>query len=158
MLRVENLSKTYKERFNVLVNMNFEICSGTICGIVGEKGAGKSVLLKILSGRSDKSAGEVYLDCKSIRKKLFKKPKGITYISNHSNVVPFITGKMYLWIIARKYHASFVLLRDLYQKFNECFGLDCIDCFIYNYSTEMRIILAVFGAILKGEKVCVRSF
>jgi lipopolysaccharide transport system ATP-binding protein len=56
-LRAEARPET--EEFWALKNVNFELGSGEVLGIVGRNGAGKSTLLKILSRITEPSAGRV---------------------------------------------------------------------------------------------------
>ncbi|MDX1960013.1 MAG: ATP-binding cassette domain-containing protein [Leptospiraceae bacterium] len=81
MIKVQNLNKTYvsfrsgKERLisalsfgyyggssstNALKNINFEVNSGELVGVIGRNGAGKSTLLKILSKVSKYDSGSIY--------------------------------------------------------------------------------------------------
>jgi ABC-2 type transport system ATP-binding protein len=53
MIEVQNLGFRYKRRGNPLFsNLNLHLPAGTLCGLLGANGAGKSSLLKILAGLS----------------------------------------------------------------------------------------------------------
>lgn len=58
MLSVNYLNKNYGE-FKALQDVNFELKKGQILGLVGENGAGKSTIIKILSGLIEPSSGEI---------------------------------------------------------------------------------------------------
>ncbi len=59
MIHVENLGFRYKRRGNALFsNLNLHLPAGTLCGLLGANGAGKSSLLKILAGLSFPQHGE----------------------------------------------------------------------------------------------------
>ena len=45
-VKIQNLSKTYKEK-QVLQDISFDIKSGTVCGLLGVNGAGKSTTMNI---------------------------------------------------------------------------------------------------------------
>ena len=49
ILKIENLSKSFGDN-TVLKDINLELKSGEILGLVGENGAGKSTLMKIIFG------------------------------------------------------------------------------------------------------------
>jgi ABC-type multidrug transport system ATPase subunit len=59
VLRSEELHKSFG-RHKVLQGVNFSISPGTLVGIVGENGTGKSTLLRILAGELRPNHGDVY--------------------------------------------------------------------------------------------------
>lgn len=63
-LRFDNVTSTYRKNEipPVLFNLNFEIPSGTIVGIVGRTGSGKSSLLLTLCRLIDVLEGDIYID------------------------------------------------------------------------------------------------
>lgn len=61
MIKVKNLSKRYDENI-VLDNLNFQVDTGCIYGIVGTNGVGKTTFLRILAGLSKPDNGEIYID------------------------------------------------------------------------------------------------
>ena len=60
-LRCENLSKSYGQKV-VLNELNLELESGKIYGLIGRNGAGKTTMLSILSNQNPTSSGMVTLD------------------------------------------------------------------------------------------------
>jgi ABC-2 type transport system ATP-binding protein len=61
MIHVAGLSKYYGDR-RALDALSFRIAEGETVGLVGKNGAGKSTVLRILSGQLLPSAGEVTID------------------------------------------------------------------------------------------------
>lgn len=59
-LRVEGLCKKYR-RFQ-LKNVSFEIPPGSILGLLGRNGAGKTTAIKILAGHTAKNGGKIWID------------------------------------------------------------------------------------------------
>lgn len=59
VLFVKKMNKKIKNT-EILKNVNMTINKGTITGIIGRNGSGKTVLLKILSGLYFKTSGEIY--------------------------------------------------------------------------------------------------
>ena len=57
-LKISHLSKKYEERL-VLRNVSFEAANGEITGIFGSTGAGKSTLIRILSGSENCDSGTI---------------------------------------------------------------------------------------------------
>jgi len=60
-LTVQNLDKVYKEE-SVIDQLSFSINQGIKLGIVGETGAAKTTLLKIIAGLLQADGGQVLLD------------------------------------------------------------------------------------------------
>lgn len=65
-IRIQNVSFSYFVN-PVLRDLNLEIEEGTLCGIVGPNGVGKSTLLKLLSGQLCPSAGSIWIGETEIR-------------------------------------------------------------------------------------------
>lgn len=61
MIRVENVSKYHMGR-PVLTDVSLEVADGTNMGLIGPGGAGKTVLLKIITGLIEPDAGHVFFD------------------------------------------------------------------------------------------------
>lgn len=59
-----------------LKNVNIEIKEGTITGLIGHTGSGKSTMLQLLNGLATPSEGKVYLDGEDI----WAKPKNISKV------------------------------------------------------------------------------
>ena len=71
ILELKNISKAFG-RNRVLSNINLELKKGTVLGLMGENGAGKSTMMKILFGIYSKDDGRIFFDGKEIE---FNNPK-----------------------------------------------------------------------------------
>uniref|UniRef100_A0A4W2GLK8 ATP binding cassette subfamily A member 6 n=1 Tax=Bos indicus x Bos taurus TaxID=30522 RepID=A0A4W2GLK8_BOBOX len=68
-IRIRNVKKVYKEKtgkVEVLKGLSFDIYEGQITAVLGHSGAGKSALLRILSGSSVPTAGSVTIYNKNL--------------------------------------------------------------------------------------------
>jgi ABC-type sugar transport system ATPase subunit len=70
LLTVRNISKSFGSVV-ALNDVNFEIYRNEVVGIVGDNGAGKSTIIKIISGNYPPDKGEIYFEGKKIN---FKSP------------------------------------------------------------------------------------
>ena len=61
MIQITNLSKSFGDK-KVLENLNCNIKTGSIYGLIGANGAGKSTLLRIIMGVFKKDSGKIELD------------------------------------------------------------------------------------------------
>lgn len=97
MVELRNVSKAYKN--NVLfTNLNLTVPRGDICGILGENGSGKSVLLKMICGFALPDAGEILVGGEKIEKGKF--PRDIGVILDCTGFLPGETGLDNLLLLA----------------------------------------------------------
>lgn len=76
MIRVENLSFSYRRKEPVLEDISFRVSQGEIFGILGPSGAGKSTLLKILIGLLPRYRGTAMVmgqNCDSLKSSFFSR-------------------------------------------------------------------------------------
>lgn len=62
MIRFEQVSKTYPGGFTAVKNLSFSISKGEMIFIAGHSGAGKSTILKLISGIVKPTKGKVWLN------------------------------------------------------------------------------------------------
>ncbi len=89
MIKITNLTKTFEDK-KVLENLNCNIKTGSIYGLIGANGAGKSTLLRIIMGIFNKDSGEVEIDGKLIddneelKQKLAFVPDDLYFFKNYT--------------------------------------------------------------------------
>lgn len=87
MIKVENLSFSYKKGNSILEDINFQIDRGDIICILGPNGIGKSTLLKCLLSILKKDKGNIIIEGKNIEDLSVKeKAKFIAYVPQFSDV------------------------------------------------------------------------
>jgi cell division transport system ATP-binding protein len=59
MISIKNASKSYNRKTRILDDVNLEIAAGEFVSIVGQSGAGKTTLVKILIGEEHLDSGQV---------------------------------------------------------------------------------------------------
>ena len=71
VLSIRGMSKSFG-RNRVLDHINLDLKRGTVMGLMGENGAGKSTMMKCLFGTYQKDEGKIFLNGKEIN---FSGPK-----------------------------------------------------------------------------------
>lgn len=71
MLRIENLSVHYG-MIQAVHDVSFEVNQGEIVSLIGANGAGKTTILRTISGLIRPSKGTILFEGKPIQKKLHK--------------------------------------------------------------------------------------
>ena len=92
LLAMRNISKTFPG-VKALDNLNFDMRSGEVHGILGENGAGKSTLIKVLGGIYHPEQGEILINGQkvSIQSVMAAKAQGISIIHQELMLVPHMT-------------------------------------------------------------------
>lgn len=81
---VENVTKRFKQE-TVLDGISLEVEKGSICGIVGRNGSGKTVLFKCICGLMETDKGKISVDRKKIGA-VIEKPGFLKQYSGYKNL------------------------------------------------------------------------
>ena len=87
VLRVQNLSKSYKKR-PVIRDVSLTVESGAIVGLLGPNGAGKTTCFYMIVGLIEQDGGEIFIDEESITNLPMhgRAQKGIGYLPQEASV------------------------------------------------------------------------
>ncbi|MHA7276034.1 sugar ABC transporter ATP-binding protein [Arthrobacter sp. Hz1] len=99
LLKVEGISKSFPG-VQALSDVQFDVNRGEVLALVGENGAGKSSLMKILSGIYAKDAGTIYLEGLPVE---IHGPRdaqelGIIIVHQEMNLMPHLTVAQNIYI------------------------------------------------------------
>lgn len=95
MLRVSKLKRTYGD-FVAADAVDFSIAKGEIVGLLGHNGAGKTTVMKMLSGYLEPSAGQIFFDGKLLAEHLKMLQQKIGYLPESLPVYPELSVAEYL--------------------------------------------------------------
>ncbi|MFC4076949.1 ABC transporter ATP-binding protein [Salinithrix halophila] len=87
MIRFNNVTKRYLNK-TALMDVNLELPSGKIIGVVGENGSGKSTMLKLMAGLVRPTRGTVTFDGQPVTRQIADQ---VAYLSELESYYPFFT-------------------------------------------------------------------
>jgi ABC-2 type transport system ATP-binding protein len=90
MIETQNLTKFYDE-FKAVDDVSFNIGTGEIVGLLGHNGAGKTTIMKMLTGYLEPSAGSIVIDHLDISEQRAEIQKRIGYLPENCPVYPDMT-------------------------------------------------------------------
>jgi ABC-2 type transport system ATP-binding protein len=135
-------------------NLNFEVYKGEIFGFLGANGAGKTTAIRILSGLSSPTSGEVIVAGINASKKPEEIKKQIGYMSQRFSLYEDLTIKENIMLYGGIYGLSKSLIRErtdnLLKKLN---FLDYGDKLISDLPLGFRQKLAFSVAVFHEPKI-----
>lgn len=98
MFKLNNVSKTIKKQ-EVLKELNYVFEKGTIYGLFGPNGSGKTMVLRVLSGLVIPTDGEVEIEGKVLHKDI-SFPPSVGIIIENMELLPRLTAQENLQILS----------------------------------------------------------
>lgn len=152
IIETKNLTKVYGEQ-TVVNSVNLHIEKGSIYGLLGRNGAGKTTIMKMILGLTDISNGEVSVFNQNIKgneKKIYPR---IGAIIETPGLYPNLTGTENLEIFAMLRGTAFP---NAVKNALEVVGLPYKDKKLFgNYSLGMKQRLGIANAILHDPEVLI---
>ena len=149
MIKIENVSKSYKAGEKVIDNIKLEIKDGEIFGFIGQNGAGKTTTIKMLTGILEIDEGDIFIDGKSITKDPINAKKQIGFVPDSPDMFLKLKGIEYLNFIADCYNVSKEDRNKRIERFAKEFGIyEDLEDKIENYSHGMRQKIVIIGVLL----------
>ena len=104
---IRNLNKNYKS-FNAVRNLNFKIETGSIIGLLGPNGCGKTTTIGMILGLIKPSKGEIFIDEKNIEneKNRIKVLEKMNFISPYVELPKKLTVKENLIVYGKMYEVK----------------------------------------------------
>lgn len=148
---VKHLYKSFGKE-NVLNDVSLYVPFGSIVGVVGSNGSGKTVLMKCICGFLKPDTGEVWVDGKEVGKAC-DFPENLGVIIETPGFLPNISGYKNLKLLAS--------LKGIIGHEEICTALSCVGLdpmmkkSVGKYSLGMRQRLGIAQAIMEDPKVLV---
>lgn len=153
VLEVKNLTKIYNGDRYAVNDVSFSIKPGMIFGFIGPNGAGKSTTIKMITGLTNITSGEIYICGHSIKKEFEKAIVNVGGIIENPEMYHYLSGMDNLKFYASLYpHISKQRILDVV----ELVGLQKrIDDKVGKYSLGMKQRLGIAQALLHNPKLII---
>lgn len=149
MIKIENVSKSYKEGNKVIDNCNLEIKDGEIFGFIGQNGAGKTTIIKMITGILEIDEGNIYIDGKSIKDEPVEAKKSFGLVPDNPDIFLKYKGIEYLNFIGDCFKVDKKNRTNIIENLSKKFGIyEDLNNKIEDYSHGMRQKLIITGALL----------
>ena len=135
MIRLINVTKSFKGCKNVLENVNVEFKEGELIVLKGKSGSGKSTLLSLIAALSKPTSGEIIVDAKQIS----KLPDNFSSIYRRDNI----------GIIFQKYN----LIADLSVKENVLMPLVPLNLPLEELNARAQEVMRTFSIEHKADDI-----
>ena len=149
VIKIDDVSKTIKDQ-TILDHITMEFHGGTVYGITGINGSGKTMLLRLISGLMRPSSGAVYYNDKRLYQDINFLPS-IGIVIENVDLYPEFTGFQNLKMLAdirRRIAAPEI------EQAMQRVGLDPKDKrTVRKYSLGMRKKLAIAQAVMESPEV-----
>lgn len=151
MIQVENVSLSTKN-YNILDNISINVEKGTIVGLVGGNGSGKTMLMKCICGFNNAFTGRIVVAGKEIGKDI-DFPENTGLIIETPGFIPFYSGYKNLKILADLHRK---IGREDICQYMEMVGLDpALKRHVRKYSLGMRQRLGLAQALMEKPELLI---
>lgn len=148
-IELKNLTKKFKND-TVFENISLSCSLGQIIGIVGENGAGKSVLFKLIAGFILPNSGSVTVNGANLTSgKIF--PPSLGVLIEEPSFLPDITGFENLKLLARIKNE--ISDEEILQTLEQVNLIKDKDKKVKNYSLGMKKKLGIAQAIMENQQL-----
>ena len=152
-LKIEHLTGGYGH-IPVLKDINFEVASGEIVGLIGLNGAGKSTTIKHIIGLLTEQKGKIMVDGKTLRESPEAYRQKIGYIPETPILYDELTLREHIEVTAMAYDIPMEEAFKRADKLLKTFRLDNkLDWFPTHFSKGMKQKVMVLCAFLTQPSV-----
>ena len=152
-ITLKNVSKKYNNRY-VLSNLTLGVEKGSAFAIVGRNGAGKSVLMRILSTLMKPDGGTIFIKGQEVIGSGDEQRQSIGYLPDHDLHDPWITGRENLALRGHHLGLSESATAELVNGLARDFGMETIldECPV-EYSRGSKRCLDIMMILLSDPEI-----
>lgn len=155
ILSVSKLNKSYNKGKSLTVkNVNFNVKENEIVGLVGKNGAGKSTIIKSITGVLPFDSGKITIADYDVVTDSLNAKKHLGYVPDVSNAFDKMTGMEYLNFVADIFGVDKKVREEKIENFQKYFALgESIHKLIVSYSHGMRQKISIMASLMSSPKL-----
>ena len=154
MIQLKNVSKQYVENIYAVDHLTLDIKDGEIFGFLGPNGAGKSTTLKMMTGITKISEGEIIINNKNITTQPLETKWQFAFVPDSPDMFLRLKGIEYLNFMADIYNVDYETRQERIENFTKRLGMEeALDQQIQSYSHGMRQKIMLIGALIHNPAV-----
>lgn len=156
MIKIANVTKTYKGGKKAVDNISITVEAGDIFGFIGHNGAGKTTLIKAIVGIHEFDSGVIEINGVDVKKDPIKCKSITAFIPDNPDLYEHLTGIQYLNFVADIFNVSSNERSKLIEKYADDFEItESLGDLISSYSHGMKQKLAIISALVHSPKLLV---
>jgi ABC-2 type transport system ATP-binding protein len=154
MIQLTDVTKRY-DNTTVVENLNLQINTGEIVGIIGHNGAGKSTTLKMIVGLIEPTSGDVRVMGRNIHSEGVRVKQQIGYLPEDSPLYEAMTARQYLLFFSELYRMPHQQALKRIDQLLDSLGLAEKDKLTGEFSKGMKRKTAIARALLHNPDLLV---
>ena len=152
-IRCEALSKTF-DGLKAVDSLNVSVEQGTAFGFLGPNGAGKTTTLRLLTGLTNPTSGQMWVDGEDVSDKPLHLRSKVGYLPESPAFYKWMTGREFLRFVADIYGKKGTEAKQRADQLLEQVNLtDAADRQIKGYSRGMQQRLGLAQALIHKPQV-----
>lgn len=154
-IEVKNLYKKIGRK-NILEDLNFKVKKGDICGFLGPNGSGKTTAIRIITGLSHATKGDILIGGQNVKENREKALKNVGAIVESPILFSYMSGRKNLINLARLSNMKKQERENRVEEVLNIVGLSKRgDDKVKTYSLGMKQRLGIAQALLNNPEIII---
>lgn len=156
MIEIKNVSKSYNGKDLALDNVNFEVKDGEIFAFIGHNGAGKTTMIKSITGILSFDSGDILINNKSIKEEPLACKLDMAYVPDNPDLYENMKAIDFINFICDMYNVPILTRKENITKYAQMFEIaDKLTNDISSFSHGMKQKVSLIAALSHNPKVLI---
>lgn len=156
MIEIKNVSKSYNGKDLALDNVNFEVKDGEIFAFIGHNGAGKTTMIKSITGILSFNSGDILINNKSIKEEPLTCKLDMAYVPDNPDLYENMKAIDFINFICDMYNVPILTRKENITKYAQMFEIeDKLTNDISSFSHGMKQKVSLIAALSHNPKVLI---